>query len=127
MEIMPEATGSLSIKYGKTYYSICFRQNGSVAAELVQYLEDVYRSVPVEVGILKLLGYTLQITPDPPPRSADHWVEVDLNRKVLSSNSELIKNAVTRPPHAVDQPYGPLTLQRIFQVLDARDFTVELF
>jgi hypothetical protein len=55
-------TGSLTIKYRDFYYSLFFAQNGWLAAELLQYLDDVIRAADPEVAILKLLGYTMQIT-----------------------------------------------------------------
>lgn len=124
---MPPLTGSLSIRHGSTFYSAYFERNGWIAAELVQYLDDLYMSKPVEAGLLKLLGYTLQISGEPPPRKADHWIELDLEEKLLATNSELIRKAVTNQTPKKGEPYWEPALRRIYSVLDQRDFTVRLF
>ena len=123
---MAELTGTLSIKHETSFYSAHFHRNGWVAAELIQYLDDLYRTENVEVGILKLLGYTLQVSKEPPPRTADHWVEVDLAQKILIPNSELIRKAVKQKSPRNDEPYWGPALKRIYAVLDSHDFTVKL-
>ena len=119
-------TGSISIQKGETFYSIQFETNGWIAAELVQYLNDLYSSDSVEVGILKLLGYTLQMTDRPPARKADHWVEIDIHARVLRTNSELIRRAVKQESPAEEGPYWEPALKRIYAALDAQDFNVQL-
>lgn len=120
-------TGSLSIKHGETSYSAKFETNGWIAAELVQYLDDLFRADSIEVGILKLLGYTLQMTKVPPPRKADHWIEIDIEKRTLATNSKLLRRAVKQQSPREDEPYWEPALKRIYNVLDAHDFTVQLF
>jgi hypothetical protein len=124
--MMANVTGTLSIKHGTAFYTAYFEQNGWVAAELIQYLDDLYRDEAAEVSILKLLGYTLRISQKPPRRGADHWVEVDLAERLLISNSELIRKAVKQASPEEDEPYWEPALKRIYSVLDALDFTVKL-
>jgi hypothetical protein len=123
---MAGVTGSLCIKHEACFYSVHFDQNGWVAAELVQYLGDLYRAETAEVGILKLLGYTMRMSEGPPPRTADHWIEVDFAKKILVTNSELIRKAVKQETPQKDEPYWEPALKRIYAVLDALDFTVKL-
>jgi hypothetical protein len=123
---MEEVTGTLSIKHGNIFYSAKFERNGWIAAELIQYLDDLYRSDSLQVGILKLLGYTLQMTDSFPRREADHWVEIDIQTRTLTTNSELIRKAVRQETAAKDEPYWDPALERIYTVLDAEDFTVKL-
>jgi len=117
-------TGSLTIKYRDSYYSLFFAKNGWLAAELVQYLDDVITAADPEVAILKLLGYTMRIGRENPGRQADHWVEVDLGARELTTNSPLVRQAVDQQPVKEGQPYGSLTLRRLYRVLDQYDFTV---
>ena len=121
---MESETGSLTIKYRDSYYSLFFRQNGWLAAELLQYLDDVITAADPEVAILKLLGYTMTIGRENPPRRADHWVEVDLAARELTTNSPVVRQAVDQQPVKEGQPYGSLTLKRLYRVLDGHDFTV---
>jgi hypothetical protein len=124
--MMATVTGTLCIKHEEIFYSAHFEQNGWVAAELIQYLDDLYRAETVKVGILKLLGYTLQMTEEPPSRKADHWIEVDLGARTLTTNSTVIRKAVKQEAPSEDEPYWGPTLERIYAVLDGRDFTVKL-
>jgi len=117
-------TGSLTIKYRDSYYSLFFGQNGWLAAELVQYLDEVIAAADPEVAILKLLGYTMRIASKRPPRDADQWVEVDLGARELTTNSPVVRQAVDQEPVKEGQPYGSLTLKRLYRVLDQHDFTV---
>jgi hypothetical protein len=117
-------TGSLTIKYRDSYYSLFFARNGWLAAELVQYLDEVLTAADPEVAILKLLGYTMQIGTESPARQADHWVEVDLAGRELTTNSPIVRQAVDQQPVKEGQPYGSLTLKRLYRVLDEHDFTV---
>ena len=98
-----------------------------MAAEMVQFLDDLYGADTLEVGILKLLGYTLQMTEQPPRRSADHWVELDLDNLVLKTNSDLIRKAVRKESPKPDEVYWGPALRRIYTALDVRDFTVKLY
>jgi len=123
---MPPVTGTLCIKHGKTFYTAHFEANGWIAAELVQYLDDIYQSASFETGILKLLGYTLQIGAAAPPRTADHWIELDLDKRMLVTNSALIGKAVRKESQGNDESFWGPALERIYAVLDARDFTVRL-
>jgi hypothetical protein len=95
-----------------------------LAAELVQYLDDVVGAADPEVAILKLLGYTMNIGRKNPPRQADHWVEIDLSARELTTNSPVLRQAVDQHPIQEGQPYGSLTLKRLYRVLDDYDFTV---
>ena len=119
-------SGTLSIQYDGRFYSTRFETEGWIAAELVQYLDDLYRSESIKAGILKLLGYTLQITDRPPSRSADHWVEIELDARVLSTNSDLIRKAVKQQSVSEEEPYWEPVLRRVYSVLDSLDFTVRL-
>ncbi len=114
----------MTIKYRDSYYSLFFAQNGWLAAELLQFLDDVVAAADPEVAILKLLGYTMKIGRESPPRQADHWVEVDLAAHELTTNSPVVRQAVDQQPVKEGQPYGSLTLKRIYRVLDQYDFTV---
>jgi hypothetical protein len=124
---MSDVSGSLSIVCRDLFYAIHFSQNGWVAGEMLQYLDDVYRAESLEVGILKMLGYTMEVSRAHPPRTAVHWVELDLNRKVLATNSELVRKAVRKEKPNGAEPYWPPALDRIYTVLDNHDFTVELY
>lgn len=121
---MESQTGSLTIKYRDSYYSLFFGRNGWLAVELLQYLDEVITATQPEVAILKLLGYTMTIGDENPPREADHWVEVDLARRELATNSPVVLQAVDQQPVKEGQPYGSLTLKRLYRVLDQYDFTV---
>ena len=123
---MLPVTGTLCVKHGSTFYTAHFEANGWIAAELIQYLDDIYRSDSVETGILKLLGYTLQIGASAPPRTADHWIELDIDEKLMVTNSELIRRAVKKESPGDDETFWGPALERIYAVLDARDFTVTL-
>lgn len=126
---MPEkpVTGSVTFKQGARYYSLHFPSHGWMAADLVQYVDDVLRADNREIAILKLLGYTLEMGDRSPSRKADHWVEVDLENRVVATNSELIRKAVDQAPRKEEEPYSPAALRRLYEVLDEFDFTVELF
>ncbi|RPI26572.1 MAG: hypothetical protein EHM61_11370 [Acidobacteria bacterium] len=123
---MESETGLLTIKYGDFHYSLSFSRNGWLAAELVQYLDEVIEAGDTRVAILKLLGYTMLISRERPERIADHWIEVDLAARELTTNSEVVRQAVEQEPPTEGQPYGPLALRRIHAVLDKYDFTVRL-
>jgi len=120
-------TGTLSLKHGKTFFSVCFEENGWIAAEMVQFLDDLYSADTLEVGILKLLGYTLQISEQFPRRSANHWVELNLDNRILETNSDLIRVAVRRESPEGDEAYWGPALKRIHAVLHAHNFTVRLY
>ena len=94
---------------------------------MLQYLDDVFRAESPEVGILKLLGYTLQLNDGHPPRTADHWVEVELDKRKIATNSELLRKAVRKERPESEEEYWAPALDRIYEVLDRNDFTVELY
>jgi hypothetical protein len=115
--------GSLSFHLEGTYYTLTFSRHGWLAVDLLRYLDDLLEASRPSAAILKLLGYTLQLSRLPPHREATHWVEVDLAKRRLTTNSDLVRRAVDRTPKATDpRP----TLERIHQVLDRYDFTVVL-
>jgi hypothetical protein len=117
-------TGSLTLKHGEIYYSLYFAQNGWLAGDLVQYVDEIILSPQPETAILKLLGYTMQMSRSAPRREADHWIELDLEKRELSTNSDLIRLAVDEDYR--DLPYNPAVLRRVHDVLDRFDFTVRL-
>lgn len=119
----PADTGSLSLRLEGTWYSLIFRRNGWLAVDLLRYLDDVLEAGDPPTAILKLLGYTLQIGGGPPRRRANHWVEIDLAQRRLTTNSKLVRRAVDQVPAAADPPR---MLEEIHTVLDRNDFTVVL-
>lgn len=98
-----------------------------MAAELIQYLDDVYNSESAEVGLLKLLGFNLKLSEGHPRRDAGEWVEVDLENRVLATNSRLIRCAVNRLTPGPEDTFSEYALRRIHTVLDSLDFKVELY
>jgi hypothetical protein len=62
-----------------------------------------------------------------PPRTADHWVEVDLDKRMVATNSELLRKAVRKETPDGEEQYWAPALERIHAVLDKNDFTVELY
>lgn len=123
---MDTVTGSISFKIEERFYTLQFPQRGWLAADLVQYLDDVLRASNPEIAVLKLLGYTLQISTEPPSRLAHHWVEIDLGERLLTTNSDLLRKAVDRIPPSEEDPYSPLALRYVYEALDRNDFTVKL-
>lgn len=119
-------TGTLALQTEGRCYTLSFMGHGWMAADMVQYIGDVFEAPQREVAILKLLGYTMEVRSEPPARAADHWVEVDLDQKVLRTNSDLIQKAVRQEAPADGDPYPPLALRNVYAVLDSHDFTVEL-
>jgi hypothetical protein len=117
-------TGSLTFKHEELYYSLYFAHNGWLAGDLVQYIDEVILSPQPEIAILKLLGYTMRMSRSSPPRETDHWIEVDLGKRELTTNSDLIRRAVDRQYE--DDRYSPAALRRVHEVLDRFDFTVRL-
>ena len=97
------------------------------SAAVVQHLDDVLQSPQRRSAVLKLLGFTLQLSPDPPARAGNHWIIADLDERVLKTNSPYLRLAVSGGPLAADLPFPEPTLQRIHGILDRFDFTVELF
>ncbi len=120
-------TGLFSVKEGANYYTLEFRDLGWMAADLVQYLDDLLKSRRRQAEILKLLGMTMRISPQEPPRAGTHWVVVHLNERRVQTNSEMIRLAVEQQPPPEESPYSPLALRRIYEVLDRYDFTVEFY
>ena len=119
-------TGSLTLEYRSTFYTLFMSHHGWVVADLLQYLDDVYGAEDPRIPILKLLGYTMTISRTVPPRSAHDWIEVDVERRFLATNSELVRKAVKREPPTGDDPFHQAMLDRIYATLDRLDFTVEL-
>lgn len=119
-------TGCISLKYGPLFYTLRFPSNGWLAADLAQYLGDVLVAENREIAILKLLGYTMEIRKEWPARESTHWVEIDLDNHVLTTNSDLIRKAVDQIAPSPEDPYPQGVLKRLHQVLDEHDFTVEL-
>lgn len=120
----PTDTGSLGFRLEGTWYTLTFPRNGWLAVDLLRYLDDVLEASDPATAVLKLLGYTLQIGADPPRRRADHWVEVDLAERRLTTNSDLVRRAVDQAPAPADPPR---TLEKVHGVLDGFDFTVVLY
>lgn len=120
-------TGSISVKLGPEIYTLRFPRNGWLAAQFVQFLDEVLEAAEPRTALLKLLGYTIEIGTQEPARRARHWLEIDLERKVLATNSRMIRKAVERREPAPGDPFGPLALSRTHEILDRYDFTVRLF
>lgn len=120
-------TGSLAIHWAGKWYVLQIPENGWIAAELVQFLEEAHQTKDPRNAILKLLGYTLLIAKEAPPRSASHWVEVDLEKRELSTNSELIRKAVKKQPPCTEDPFSEVGLERIYRYLDTYDYSVDLY
>ena len=89
-------TGSISLKHGPLLGTLHFRDHGWLAADIAQYLGEILTAEDREIAILKLLGYTMEIRKEWPPRKSTHWVEIDLDNRVLTTNSELIRKAVNQ-------------------------------
>lgn len=124
---MARTSGSLSIRHADYYYTLHFADYGWMAAEMVQYIGDLYLVEDTRVGILKLLGYTLEISGDPPPRTAVHWVELDLEKRILSTNSDFVRKAVKKEEPDEGDPYLAPSLHRLYAALDSLDYAVELY
>lgn len=125
---MPSAAATLSVFLDGTHYTLLFPNRGWMAAELVGFLDEACQSDEPRLALLKLMGYTVQMSAQRPPRSPKrHWVEVDLQARLLETNSPVIRLAVEQQPPEKDAPYGPLSLKRIHDVLDRFDFTVKLY
>jgi len=119
-------TGCISFKHGPLYGTLQFHENGWLAADLAQYLGDILVAEDREIAILKLLGYTMEIGKQWPARQSTHWVEIDLDKRVLTTNSDLIRKAVDQLAPGPEDPYSEGALKRLHRVLDEYDFTVEL-
>jgi len=124
---MSATTGWLSVKSGDAYFTLYFPNNGWLAAEMVQYLDEVLQAPQREPAILKLLGYTLDITAKSPRRKSGHWIVADLDNLIMETNSDLIRLAVDQAPPPANSPYTNLGLRRIHEMLDRFDFTVKLY
>ena len=124
---MSRVTGSLAIRWAEKWYILQMDSNGWIAAELVQFLEDAHQTPDPRNAILKLLGYTLLIAAEPPPRRADHWVEVDLEDRKLFTNSELIRKAVKEQAPSGEDPFQEAALGRIYRYLGSYDYSVDLY
>ena len=119
-------TGCISLKHGPLFCTLHFPDNGWMAADVAQYLGDILAAEDREIAILKLLGYTMEIRKAWPARTSTHWVEIDLDARVLTTNSDLIRKAVDQITPGPEDPYPQGTLKRLHRVLDEHDFTVEL-
>ncbi|HSR70067.1 MAG TPA: hypothetical protein VLU25_19215 [Acidobacteriota bacterium] len=125
---MKSTGGSLRILHEENYYTLDFASQGWLAAHMVQYLDRVYEADNRASALVKLLGLGMRIGNQRPPRRPGiHWVDVDLANRLLESNSDFIRKAVDQEPVSEDEPYSPLALRRVHQVLDRYDFTVKLF
>ena len=127
MELLETESGYLSLRTAQVYHTLHFQERGWLAVDLVQHLDDVLKSDERQGAVLKLLGFTLQLTPDPPGPQGTHWIIVDLDDRVLKTNSQYIRLAVSGGSAPHDLPFPGRTLQRIHRVLDRFDFTVALF
>jgi len=120
-------SGYLSLRTAQVYHTLYFQQRGWLAVDLVQHLDDVLKSDERQGAVLKLLGFTLQLSPNPPGPQGTHWIIVDLDDRVMKTNSPYIRLAVSGGSAPDDLPFSERTLPRIHRVLDRFDFTVELF
>lgn len=120
-------SGLLTLKKGSTFYSLQFATHGWMAGDMVQYLGSIYQAKDPEVEILKLLGYTMDVNRETPPRVTDHWVEVDLDQRILSTNSDFIRKAVYQEDPGPDDPYFKFSLSNVHELLDNQDFTVRFY
>lgn len=119
--------GRLSIRLGDTWYSLEFPTQGWLSVILLQFLDEVYAAKDPREAVLRWLGYTLEIRRDPPPRLASHWVEVDYDRRVVESNSPVLRAAVGRGDAGGEAiPWSEADLRRVYRTLDRLDFTVRL-
>lgn len=123
---MAPVTGSLSFRLADTNYTLQFPDRGWLAIEMLRFIDEILEAPEPRVEVLKLLGLAVEISREAPVRTARHWIEVDLDRKRLISNSDWIRAAVRRKVLAEDDPVSPLTLEKIYRNLDLHDFSVEL-
>ena len=119
-------TGCISLKHGPLFGTLHFHENGWLTADLARYLGEILAAEEREIAILKLLGYTLEIGKKWPARQSTHWVEIDLDQRVLTTISDLIRKAVNQITPGPEDPYSEGFLKRLHRVLDEYDFTVEL-
>ena len=125
-KISEVVSGTFMVKKGDLYYCLRFHSNGWVAAEMVQFVDDLLKSKHPERAIVKYLGFTAEVTRKPPDRRADNWVEVDLDRRILETNSDLIRRTVSEGPDSFDDEVEAFSARRIYDILDQNDFTVRL-
>jgi hypothetical protein len=119
-------TGSLTIKYADVYYTLSLPDNGWLAGDLAQYIDEVIEAPEPEIAILRLLGYTMQMSKARPERKSDHWVEIDVLKRELITNSEMVRKAVDREAPEAGEPFSPVAMRRLYHTLDKYDFTVRL-
>lgn len=124
-QIQP-VSGSFTVKKGELYYCLRFHTNGWVAAEMIQFIDDLLRSQHPERSIIKYLGFTAEVTRKPAGRQAEIWVEVDLDQKVLETNSEMIRKTVVDGPDSFEDEVDAFSARQIFETLDRNDFTVRV-
>jgi hypothetical protein len=124
---MEAVTGSICFLYRKQCYSLFLSEQGWMVADHLQFLDDIYRAEDPRIGVLRQLGLALHVSAEPPPREADHWIELDLEARRLSTNSDLIRKAVKRRQPGRGDPYYPPVLERIYRALDELDFEVHLY
>jgi len=120
-------SGSFTVKKSSFYYCLRFRQNGRTAVEMVQFIDDILRSEYPERAIIKYLGFTAEVTRHSPGKGADYWVEIDLDRRILETNSELIRRVVGSGTNSSADEADASLGRRIYKILDEYDFTVRLF
>lgn len=124
---MEAVTGSISIGFQHQHYTLLMLEQGWLVADLLQFLDDIYRAEDPRIAILRQMGLAIHVSAEPPPRSAHHWIELDLESHRLSTNSDLIRKAVKRRKPSRKDPYYPPVLERIYRVLDDLDFEVHLY
>ena len=125
---MKPATGSITILHDNLYYTLVASGQSWNVEGLVEYLDDIYAAADRTRALLRILGYTMRITRDKPPRNRNQsWVEIDLDRHLLETNSELIRRAVDQEPEDPSRPFDHPVQRRIYDVLDRHDFTVKIF
>lgn len=124
---MPE-DGFISLGHQGNFYTLRFERQGWLVAHLVQYLDDILDARDKPAAILKLLGYTLEVSLHPPPRRAPYWVIVDLDDRILRTNVVWLEKAVDRNYQNSETDPGDIpAMERTFRVLDSTDFTFEFF
>jgi hypothetical protein len=122
-----QVTGSFTVKKGPLFYCLRFPSKGWVAAEMVQFIDDLLRASNPQTAIIKYLGFTTEISEKRPARTANHWIEVDLDKRILETNSEMIRTAVSGELELLEDEVEAFSARRIFEALDENNFTVRLF
>lgn len=124
---MPE-DGFISLGHQGNFYTLRFERQGWLVVHLVQYLGDILDAGDKPAAILKLLGYTLDISVRPPSRKAAYWVIADLDNRILQTNAVWLEKAVDHNYQDLETDPGDIpAMERTFGVLDSADFTFEFF